>query len=178
VLRNWKWDFSATPPAETEQRFVAAMRLLDRAVVTLSAFAGLLTENITRGYGWRFLQIGRRLERSLQMTALLRVGITQAPFDLEPYLQMLLEIADSAITYRTRYFTTMRTEFVLELLLADDRILVRWRSNCETARSHGRSARGGDSSGRAVELSVAETARGHSRSRYGRSGDAALRKGT
>jgi len=155
VLQQLEMDFSATPPAETEQRFVAAMRLLDRAVVTLSAFAGLLTENITRGYGWRFLQIGRRLERSLQMTALLRVGITQAPFDLEPYLQMLLEIADSAITYRTRYFTTMRTEFVLELLLADESNpravafqLARLLDHMEDL------PRGGDSPGEAVELSV------------------------
>jgi uncharacterized circularly permuted ATP-grasp superfamily protein/uncharacterized alpha-E superfamily protein len=120
VLQQLEMDFSGTPPAETEQRFVGAMRLLDRAIVTLSAFAGLLTENTTRGYGWRFLEIGRRLERSLQMTELLRVGIAQAPFDVEPYLQMLLEIADSAITYRTRYFTAMRTEFVLALLLADE----------------------------------------------------------
>ena len=33
---------------------------------------------------------------------------------------MLLQIADSGITYRTRFLTKMRTEFVLELLLADE----------------------------------------------------------
>lgn len=120
VLQQLEIDFSTTPPAGTEQRFVAAMSLLDRAIVTLSAFAGLLMENTTRGYGWRFLEIGRRLERSLQMTELLRVSIAQAPFDVEPYLEMLLQIADSSITYHTRYFTAMRTEFVLELLLADE----------------------------------------------------------
>ncbi len=120
VLQQLEIDFSTTPPTGTEQRFVAAMGLLDRAIVTLSAFAGLLMENMTRGYGWRFLEIGRRLERSLQMTELLRVSIAQAPFDLEPYLEMLLQIADSSITYHTRYFTAMRTEFVLELLLADE----------------------------------------------------------
>ena len=120
VLQQLEIDFSTTPPAGTEQRFVAAMGLLDRAIVTLSAFAGLLMENTTRGYGWRFLEIGRRLERSLQMTELLRVSIAQAPFDIEPYLEMLLQIADSSITYHTRYFTAMRTEFVLELLLADE----------------------------------------------------------
>jgi uncharacterized alpha-E superfamily protein len=120
VLQQLEIDFSTTPPAGTEQRFVAAMGLLDRAIVTLSAFAGLLMENTTRGYGWRFLEIGRRLERCLQMTELLRVSIAQAPFDVEPYLEMLLQIADSSITYRTRYFTALRTEFVLELLLADE----------------------------------------------------------
>jgi len=120
VLQQLETDFSGTPPATTEQRFVAAMGLLDRAIVTLSAFAGLLMENTTRGFGWRFLEIGRRLERALQMTDLLRVAISQAPFENEPYLDMLLQIADSSITYRTRYLTAMRAEYALDLLLADE----------------------------------------------------------
>ena len=120
VLQQLESDFSGTPPATTEQRFVAAMGLLDRAIVTLSDFAGLLMENTTRGYGWRFLEIGRRLERALQMTNLLRVAVSLAPFDNEPYLDMLLEIADSSMTYRTRYLTALRVEYALELLLADE----------------------------------------------------------
>lgn len=96
------------------------MNLLDHAIVTLSAFAGLLMESTTRGYGWRFLDIGRRLERALQMAEWLRVAIAQAPFEYRPYLDLLLDISDSSITYRTRYFTTLRTEYVLELLLADE----------------------------------------------------------
>jgi uncharacterized circularly permuted ATP-grasp superfamily protein/uncharacterized alpha-E superfamily protein len=120
VLQQLEADFSGTPPAGPEQRIGAAMSLLDRAIMTLSAFAGLVMENITRGQGWRFLEIGRRLERTLQMTELLNVCVAQAPFPLEPYLEMLLNIADSSITYRTRYLTAMRTEFVLELLLGDE----------------------------------------------------------
>jgi uncharacterized alpha-E superfamily protein len=77
-------------------------------------------ESTTRGYGWRFLDLGRRLERALQMAEWLRVGVAQAPFHDELYLELLLQIADSSITYRTRYLTTLRTEFVLELLLADE----------------------------------------------------------
>src|SRR5208283_3945698 len=120
VLQQLEADFSRTPPETSEQRFVAAMNLLDGAVITLSAFAGLFMENTTRGKGWHFLDIGRRLERALGTSALLRVGIAQAPFDIEPYLAVLLQIADSSITYRTRFLTKMRTEFVLELLLADE----------------------------------------------------------
>jgi uncharacterized circularly permuted ATP-grasp superfamily protein/uncharacterized alpha-E superfamily protein len=120
VLQQLETDFSSTPPVSSEQRLVAAMSLLDHAIVTLSAFAGLLMESTTRGYGWRFLDIGRRLERALQTADWLRVGIAQAPFENEPYLELLLQIADSSITYRTRYLTAMRTENVLELLLADE----------------------------------------------------------
>ena len=120
VLQQLEAGFSITAPSNSEQRLVVAMNLLDQAIVTLSAFAGLLMENTTRGYGWRFVDIGRRLERALQMAEWLRVGVAQAPFEDEPYLDLLLQIADSSITYRTRYFTTLRTEHVLELLLADE----------------------------------------------------------
>ncbi len=120
VLQQLETDFSTTAPASAEQRLVVAMNLLDHAIVTLSAFAGLLMESTTRGYGWRFLDIGRRMERALQLADWLRVGVAQAPFENEPYLELLLQIADSSITYRTRYLTTLRTEHVLELLLADE----------------------------------------------------------
>jgi len=56
----------------------------------------------------------------LQSGELLRAGIAEAPFEVDPYLSILLQIADSSITYRTRYLTTLRIEFVLELLLADE----------------------------------------------------------
>jgi len=120
VLQQLELNFSTAPPASPEHRLVMAMNLLDQSIVTLSAFAGLLMENTTRGYGWRFLDIGRRLERALQMTEWLRVGIAQAPFENEPHLELLLQVADSSITYRTRYLTNMRTEHVLDLLLADE----------------------------------------------------------
>ena len=120
VLRQLETDFSCTPPVHTEQRLVMAMNLLDQAIVTLSAFAGLLMESTTRGYGWRFLDIGRRLERALLMLELLRVGAAQAPADDTPYLELLLQIADSSITYRTRYVTIPRTESVVDLLLLDE----------------------------------------------------------
>jgi uncharacterized alpha-E superfamily protein len=88
--------------------------------MTLSAFAGLVMENTTRGQGWRFLDIGRRLERGLQMGFFLRHGLAGAPPDASPYLQALLQIADSSITYRTRHMTDLRPALVLDLLLADE----------------------------------------------------------
>ncbi len=96
------------------------MDLLDNAVITLSAFSGLLSENTTRGFGWRFLEIGRRMERALHTSELLRCGLGSAADDIEPCLQVLLQIADSTITYRRRYPTTLQTDLVLQLLLVDE----------------------------------------------------------
>jgi len=120
VLQALELEFSRPAPVNPEHRYMAQMNLLDRAIDTLSAFAGLLMENTTRGPGWRFLDIGRRIERGVQMVELLRHGIADAPPDMEAVLAMLLQTADSSITYRARYLTTMRADLVLDLLLADE----------------------------------------------------------
>jgi uncharacterized alpha-E superfamily protein len=124
VLQQLDMEFSSAAPGNADQSFVAEMNLMDRAVVTLSAFAGLLMENTTRGYGWRFLEIGRRLERALQISNLLDGALARTALDddgeTESCLEVLLQIADSSITYRTRHLTDVRVDYVLELLLADE----------------------------------------------------------
>jgi len=93
---------------------------LNRSIITLVAFRGIEMENITRGPGWRFLNIGRRLERSAHLTQLLRGLLVSYSPDCSPLLEMLLEVADSSMTYRSRYFTTLQPEPVLDLLMADE----------------------------------------------------------
>jgi len=120
VLLHLESEFSRPVPINPEHRFIAHIAVLDRAVMTLSAFSGLLMENTTRGEGWRFLELGRRLERALQMAELLRAGVAEVPADTQPHLNILLQVADSSITYRTRYLSVLRTDLVLQLLLADE----------------------------------------------------------
>ncbi len=91
---------------------------LDQGIVALAAFAGLLNESTTRGHGWRFLEIGRRLERALAMTNLLRNGLGQTPSP--GLLELVLQVADSSITYRATYLTALEKRNVLELLLVDE----------------------------------------------------------
>ena len=120
VLQQLERGFSSAPPMNPDRRFVAAGNQLDDVVIMLAAFSGLLSENPTRGHGWRFLDIGRRVERALQMIELLRVGVATAPYPDDAYLDVLVQVADSATTYRSRYLTAIRTRFVLELLLTDE----------------------------------------------------------
>jgi uncharacterized alpha-E superfamily protein len=96
-----------------------ATALVHNLVLDLAAFNGMAMENMTRGYGWRFLDFGRRLERGLSVLRLLRSAATvesQPAAVLEP----VLEIADSLMTYRRRYFTSPRLAGVLDLLLRDE----------------------------------------------------------
>jgi uncharacterized circularly permuted ATP-grasp superfamily protein/uncharacterized alpha-E superfamily protein len=121
ILNQLDQQFSATTtPATGMLQVGAAQDRLNHAVITLSAFSGLVMEGMTRGDGWRFLDIGRRLERALQMAELLRNSLTRdAPADVG-VLEAVLEIADSSITYRSRYLTSLQTDLVVDLLLVDE----------------------------------------------------------
>lgn len=94
--------------------------MLDRLIVRLAAFGGISMESMTRGQGWRFLDLGRRLERVVQMGGLLHHTLV----DVVPHEGLLLEhaltLADSAMTYRRRYLTTLQAAPVLDLLMVDD----------------------------------------------------------
>ena len=101
----------------TNKRPASLLLHLDQAITSLSAFAGLLSDSTTRGHGWRFLEIGRRLERALQMMELLQNGMARTS---NASLDLVLQIADSSITYRSRYLTAIRPDYVLDLLLIDE----------------------------------------------------------
>jgi len=77
-------------------------------------------ENITRGPGWHFLGVGRRIERSIQLVDLFRAIIVPLSPRTWPTLEMLLEVADSSMTYRSRYFTVLQAAPVLDLLMNDE----------------------------------------------------------
>jgi uncharacterized circularly permuted ATP-grasp superfamily protein/uncharacterized alpha-E superfamily protein len=119
IVNHFDQQFSPAPLPEALQ-ISAAQTLLDNAVIMLSAFSGMAMESMTRGHGWRFLDIGRRLERAAQMVDVLRYGLGQPSLAVAGQLEVLLEIADSSLTYRSRYLTTMQVDLVLDLLLLDE----------------------------------------------------------
>ncbi len=101
------------------RRLELLREITDRKVISLAAFAGLVAESMTRGQGWRFLDMGRRLERSLQLIDMLRLLVPAGGNDA-PLLESLLLVADSTMTYRRRYMNQLQTAPVLDLLLADE----------------------------------------------------------
>jgi uncharacterized circularly permuted ATP-grasp superfamily protein/uncharacterized alpha-E superfamily protein len=94
-----------------------ALAVLNRSIGTLSSLRGIELENITRGPGWHFLSIGRRIERAIQMVNLFRATIVPLSAGTWPMLEMLLEVGDSSMTYRSRYFTVLQAAPVLDLLM-------------------------------------------------------------
>ena len=48
-----------------------AVGVLNQTLLSLAAFHGLARENMTRAHGWRFLDMGQRIERSIHLCAFL-----------------------------------------------------------------------------------------------------------
>jgi uncharacterized circularly permuted ATP-grasp superfamily protein/uncharacterized alpha-E superfamily protein len=118
IINRFEHDF---PSARTGQfRLNETLPALDRLIITFAAFGGLAMESMTRGYAWRFLDMGRRIERSLATLALLRSTLVPQARRETVLLESVLEVADSAMTYRRRYMTTLQIAPVLDLLLVDE----------------------------------------------------------
>jgi len=94
--------------------------LLDEVIGELLSFAGLVSESMTRTQGWRFLDLGRRIERAWQTSMLLRSTLCE-PMKFEfSILESVLQTADSIMTYRSRYLASLQLPTVLDLLLTDE----------------------------------------------------------
>jgi uncharacterized alpha-E superfamily protein len=94
--------------------------MLTHCLELLSAFSGMERENINRGLGWSFMTIGRRLERAIYLTRQLREITTPLTEQDSSLLECLLEVADSSMTYRTRYYATLQPLAVMDVLMADE----------------------------------------------------------
>ena len=108
------------PRSNNLARLGDTLGMLHQVFSLLSALSGLMTESMTRGPGWRFVDMGRRLERALTVLRLLRKTLVQNQAESILLLESVLEIADSAMTYRYRYMTSLQVAPLLDLLLTDE----------------------------------------------------------
>ncbi len=85
------------------------------------ALSGLISENMIRDPGWYFLDLGRRIERAQQVTALLRAALTRShsPATDSLVVESVLNASESGVTYRRRYRGRIQVATTLELLLLD-----------------------------------------------------------
>ncbi|HEY1600761.1 MAG TPA: circularly permuted type 2 ATP-grasp protein [Pirellulales bacterium] len=96
------------------------LMLANRMIIDLAAFGGLVDESMTRTQGWRFLDIGRRLERALHTITLTQNMLMDVDPQDASVLESYLEVADSLMTYRSRYLATLQPAPVLDLVLTDE----------------------------------------------------------
>ena len=111
------WQSGALPATIGE-----SLDLIDAGLAAIAAFNGLTHENMTRNFGWSFLDMGRRMTRSLNLSQLLLATLREGQSEANDGARLLfiLELADSFITYRSRYRLNPMTAPVLDLLIVDE----------------------------------------------------------
>ncbi len=94
-----------------------ALQQVEAALQVLAALSGLAQENMNRGAGWRFLDMGRRIERGVNICRFTRTLADEtATID---DLDLLLDLADSQITYRARYLVGLALAPVRDMVMLD-----------------------------------------------------------
>src|ERR1700683_3676420 len=120
-------DFKRAEAASSDAR-----ETLDSLLLSLAAIAGFALDDMTQDDGWRLMMIGRRLERLQFLADLISRRLISAGTPLRQELEWLLEIGDSAITYRTRYRAPPVWETTIDILVYDEKnpraLAFQWRA--------------------------------------------------
>ena len=116
---NWRTlnQLAADPVFQRGAALPLALSWLDRAVTSMMTLSGFVLDGMTRGVGWRFLSLGRRIERLTHLCTTLQVATDEGR---SHGLDWLLELSDSVGTYRQRYMVAPEWLPVLDMLLRDD----------------------------------------------------------
>lgn len=94
---------------------------LDPLVIPLIALSGLMQESMVRGVGWHFMDMGRRVERAIQIMKTINTLITPMAekSDHETLLHAMLRSMEVLITYRRHSRNRAGLELGLELVMLD-----------------------------------------------------------
>ena len=103
--------------AETIRPGDDAVRAMSVLLRKTAGFTGLVHENMYRFSGWRFLSIGRALERADRMCATL--GALAGPDAPDGSLDVAVEVGDSVMTHKRRYAVETNRRTVIDLLALD-----------------------------------------------------------
>lgn len=115
ILNQTQSEFREAPK---EGQAAVHLRTLHKLIYNLAAFNGMEMENMTRGTSWRFLELGRRIERGCNLIDMIRALVAVDPTSASSMVP-LLEYSDSIMTYRRRHFARPHLAGTLDLLLLE-----------------------------------------------------------
>ncbi|MCA0176216.1 MAG: circularly permuted type 2 ATP-grasp protein [Proteobacteria bacterium] len=101
------------------QGLAHAHLFLDRVLTLAASLSGFTMDNMTRDEGWRFLMLGRRIERLDFVATAVATFVVQPTASAPDALDWLLELLDSSITYRSRYMRAPELLPVIDLAVFD-----------------------------------------------------------
>ncbi|RVT50136.1 circularly permuted type 2 ATP-grasp protein [Rubrivivax albus] len=122
LIRRMGEDFAAALelPGSTVPDRTQAGEALERLALQLGAVTGAQTDRMTRDHGWRFLTIGRLLDRLIGVAVRFEAFLAGGALASVAGIDLLLELFDSAITFRARYQRHEDLLAVADLLVMDD----------------------------------------------------------
>ncbi|MEM7231059.1 MAG: circularly permuted type 2 ATP-grasp protein, partial [Planctomycetota bacterium] len=99
-----------------------SLEILSSVTIELAACSGLIAEGMVRGPAWRFLEVGRRIERCLRSIETIGASLRNSDPGVRQrdVLEALLDIFECRSTYRNRYLAEALLRPVLDLLIADE----------------------------------------------------------
>jgi uncharacterized alpha-E superfamily protein len=112
---------SDSPPeslAEGDALLAAAQQ---QTLAGMLALAGVAAESMVQDVGWTIMDIGKRIERGLGLTALLRATLTEnrAPAAEQAITESTLVACESSVIYRRRNLGQVSVAAVADLVLFD-----------------------------------------------------------
>jgi uncharacterized alpha-E superfamily protein len=128
LLRQMGRDFDTLlqPPQDTPEaqsldaKADRAMAALDHLAVHLAAATGAQTDRMTRDAGWRLLSVGRLIERLGAHVSIFKAFWMSNALVHSQGGDLLLELFDSAITFRARFQRRLERGPLLALLVMDE----------------------------------------------------------
>ncbi|RKP53440.1 circularly permuted type 2 ATP-grasp protein [Pararobbsia silviterrae] len=95
------------------------MTALERLAVHLTAISGAQGDRMTRDEAWRLLFVGRHIERVSSLSTFLRTAAAQHAIGTHAGFDLLLELFDSTLTYRSLYPGRFQLLPLLDLLVVE-----------------------------------------------------------
>jgi uncharacterized circularly permuted ATP-grasp superfamily protein/uncharacterized alpha-E superfamily protein len=105
------------PALQREPALPMTLVWLDRAITAMMTLSGFVLDGMTRGIGWSFVSMGRRVERLATICSALQVATDEGR---SHELDWLLDLADSSVTYRSRYLAAPEWLPVLDMVVRDE----------------------------------------------------------
>lgn len=119
IFRNLHTEI-VVKPRPRGANVIAAIERLNHSIMLLLGFSGLAAESLTRTHGWRFVLLGRRIERAHQTAELLAAALSTPMVNESEICEALLDATDSLMTYRSRYLAIVQPAPTIDLLVTDE----------------------------------------------------------
>jgi uncharacterized circularly permuted ATP-grasp superfamily protein/uncharacterized alpha-E superfamily protein len=120
ILQSIERDVADFDGNVDDDQIADVLELCNQLTTGFLAFGGMAAESMTRGQSWRFLDLGLRIERGIDVARMVRATLVEEIDEEAFLLDAVLEAADSSLTYRRRYASQLEVPAVVDLLVTDE----------------------------------------------------------